>query len=109
MAAAGNGSAVCAELVPRLAKAVSVDYGQPEASSVHGGKTCGAVVSRLLEKARSDFSAPVEVTDVRVIGNEGSALLGFETAPAGYIAVKRENGTWGVAQLLPQRVIRCCR
>jgi hypothetical protein len=103
-AASDDGARACAELIPRIAAALPADYGGGESSGRDAAKTCGEVLAKLLEKSRRDFSSPVEVTDVRLDGNEGFALLGSRAAPASSIAVARENGIWGVAQVLPQRL-----
>jgi hypothetical protein len=104
MGSAGDGNAACADLVPHLAKSIPVDYGRFGPSYLRGASTCGAVLTRLFERSRSDFPIPVEVTDVRVNGNEGVALLGFTTMPAGYIAIEREQGAWWVAEMLPHKL-----
>jgi hypothetical protein len=105
LVAAGDGAAACAQLTVRLADAVPVDYGEVGSSShLRGGKTCAAIVLRVFKHFLPEFAGPVEVTDVRVYGDQVLAFIGSKTLPACYTNVEREGGIWKVAQLLPGKL-----
>lgn len=99
-AAAGNGAEACALLIPRLAGAVPVDYGQHGQPYLRAGKTCAAVMALMFTHSHSQLAAPIAVTGVRVKGGVALALLGSSVIPASYITVQRQRGLWKIAQVL---------
>jgi hypothetical protein len=101
-AAAHDGSAACRELVPHIARSAPVDYGVYGPAYLHGARSCATALTRLFEHSTIDFSASIEVTDVRVNGNIGLALIGSRTAPPAYLVIERERGRWWVGQVLAQ-------
>jgi hypothetical protein len=80
-----------------LAELVVEEYGRAAALR---GKTCAVVLSKLfkqrLAQVRAD-DAMLTVSDVRVEGDHGFAMLGRPGArPKRYIGVKRERGMWRI-------------
>jgi hypothetical protein len=88
--------------VPHLARSAPADYGEFGPSYLHGVKTCGELLGRVFKRSHVNFAAPFVVTDVRVASGNGVAVLGSKIVRPSDIQVERENGVWGVAQLLPQ-------
>lgn len=98
---ADDGASACAMVYTTFAEALPEDYGQaPGPRYMRGAKTCQAVMTLLFEHSRAQTTGSVELTGVRVKGNEALALLGSRTRPAGYIMLKRERGAWKVNALL---------
>jgi hypothetical protein len=100
-AAAGDGTMACSMIVSSLARATPEDYGQaPGPYYLRGAKTCAAVMSLLFKHFHGQLTGAIEVTGVRVEGNQARVLLGSTTMPAGYISVERERGAWKIDTLL---------
>jgi hypothetical protein len=101
-AAAGDGAAACSVIDPSFAKAIPEDYGQaPGPGYLRGAKTCPAVMTLLFKYFHSQLGGAVEVTGVRVKGDQAFVLLGSTTRPASYLTLKRKGGgAWGIEGLL---------
>lgn len=104
VAAAGDGVAACSLLYSSISETVVEDYGRlPGQPQLHG-KTCAEVMSKLFEQHRlelSDKSAKLEVTHMRVYGDQGVVLLRFSTGvPERRVLIQRESGTWRMGLLL---------
>jgi hypothetical protein len=97
-AAAGDGAAACRLIYSVFAEAIREDYGRPPGPPSLRGKTCAAVMSKLLEQLHKRLnldSATLRVGAVRVELNSGSVRLGFGGAkPDRYVLVHRERGAW---------------
>jgi hypothetical protein len=103
-AAASDGAAACPLVYSILAEAIPEDYGQSSARTPLRGKTCAVVISKLFKhfhkRLKSD-SATLKVAAVRVLGNRGSVLLGFDgQLPKHYLETHRERGAWKIDRLL---------
>lgn len=70
------------------------------ASYLRGAMSCQAVLDRLFRRSAEVLSAPVTVTVVRVGGDHALAMLASPKMPAGYAALLRKSGHWGMEQLL---------
>lgn len=100
-AAAGEGTSACFMLYAPLAQKLEEEKRPGSGLAyLHGSKVCGQVAARLFKHHHNSFVGPAEVTGVRVLGNEGRALLGSKVRPAGFIRVRDERGEWKVDQLI---------
>jgi hypothetical protein len=103
-AVAGDGASACSMIIPSFARAVPEDYGRATGPTyLRGGKSCPAVMSLLFKHSHQQLAAgatTLEVTGVRVSGNQGFALLGSRVTPASDIPVQREAGAWKVDALI---------
>ncbi|HEY5194247.1 MAG TPA: hypothetical protein VIJ39_10305 [Solirubrobacteraceae bacterium] len=100
-AVAGDGAMSCSMLTPSFARAIPEDYGRPPGPSyLRGGKTCAAIMSKILLRSRAEVTTSFAVTGVRAEGDRAYALLGSAVVPASYVQVERKNGSWRVATLL---------
>jgi hypothetical protein len=103
LAAAGDGARGCSMLQPSLAVAMPLDYGKFGAPYLRGATTCQAVVARMFNHSRSQWSAPVAVTGVVVMSAEHTAVMvGSVKMPASYFILQRENGGWKMTIPLPR-------
>jgi hypothetical protein len=98
--AAGNGAAACSLLHARFAKAIPEEYGRASGPPYLRGKTCRAIVSLVSKYYRSELTAAIEVTGVRVKGNYALALLRSNTLPFVYTRLEREGAAWRIYALL---------
>jgi hypothetical protein len=100
-AAAEEGAKACALLDPSLAEGLAV------APRPGAGKTCAAGVSALYKQQHAQLAADAAsmvVTEVRVKGDLGLAVLGFRAKPEGEILVERERGAWKVDALFDSQL-----
>jgi hypothetical protein len=101
--ARGDGAGACRLLYSSIAESMVEDYGEGSGAADPRGRTCAAVVSRLLAAKRrllADDSRTLRVTAVRVDLNRGSAQLGFDGAKlTHYLLVHRERGSWKMDSL----------
>lgn len=100
--ATGNGAVACSMMYSIFAEAVVEDYGQPPGPAYSRGKTCAGVMNKILAHFHAMLVPHRRVTGVRVDGRRGRALVGSREAPAWYIYVKKERGTWRIISLLGQ-------
>ncbi len=99
VAVSEDGNAACGLIYVPFTEAIPEDYGQPPGPPALRGKTCATVLTKLfrIEHAKlAKTSGSVEVTGVRVLGDEGRALIGFAGLPASYLQLHRERKTWKV-------------
>jgi hypothetical protein len=100
-AASGDAALACSMIYKNLSKSIAEDYGQaPGPSYLRGGKTCSAVMSRLFRHFHSRLASAINVTGVRIGGEQVLAFFGSRSAPASYVYLTREAGTWKLASLL---------
>lgn len=111
-AASGDGARACALTAPAFALTIPAHHEEELGSNapagaavlLRGATTCPGVLSRLFKRLHAELAAPVRVTEVRVKGGYGYALLGSATLPASFIAVGHETGSWQVEGLLGRPV-----
>jgi hypothetical protein len=104
-AATSDGATACSLLPSSVAHAVPEDYGQaPGPIYTRGGKTCSAVMSMLFKHFHDQLAAPIQVTGVRVKGNQAEALIGSTTMLASDIMLRREGSNWKVLALLSSTI-----
>jgi hypothetical protein len=105
-AVAANGATGCSLFTPALRNAVPEDYGQAPGPVYMRGKTCPAVITLFFKHEHQQLaSAMIEVTDVRVKGNEALAVVGSRAQPASEIALERHpGGPWRLADLIAVRL-----
>jgi hypothetical protein len=100
-AVAEDGVTACHLLYSSFAEAIPEDYGQPPGPSyLRGGKTCQAVMTMLFRHSHDELTSAFDVTGVRVVRNQGVALLGSRKAPASYLDMRRERDVWKVGALI---------
>jgi hypothetical protein len=100
-AVAEDGITACHLLYSSFAEAIPEDYGQPPGPSyLRGGKTCQAIMTMLFRHSHDELTSAFDVTGVRVVRNQGVALLGSKKAPASYLDMRRERGLWKVGALI---------
>jgi hypothetical protein len=102
VATSGDGEKGCSMLRPSVAKAVPEDYGYGSAgpSYLHAGKTCPQVMTLLFRNLHAQLVDPVEVTGVRISGNQAVALLGSKRMPAGDISIAHQGGAWKIGSIM---------
>jgi hypothetical protein len=108
-AAAEEAAKACSLLYSSLASGLAPTPGQGAGPAAQGtGKTCADGVPVLYKHQHdqlvADDVATMVVTDVRLKGNLGLAVLGFRTKPEGEILVERERGTWKVDALFDSQI-----
>ncbi len=97
-ASADHGLSVCRLIYSKIAHSVVSDFG---ASSGLSGKTCASFMTQLLRRDRHELRPVREVTDIRVEGDRGSAVLRFVAMNDRHILFRREHGIWKLGVLLP--------
>lgn len=102
VAVSGNGEKGCAMLRPSLATAVPEDYGHGSAGPAYlrAGKTCPQVMTLLFRSLHDQLVDPIDVTGVRISGNQAVALLGSKRIPAGSISITRQGGAWMIGSIM---------
>lgn len=100
-AAAGDGAKACPLIYSLLAEAIPEDFGRSPGPAYARGKTCAVVMSKIFKHDHAQL-AGVQVTGVRVSGNEARALLGSKALPAGSILLRREHRAWKMDALLSE-------
>jgi hypothetical protein len=102
VAASGDGTEACLLLVPSIARAVPDDYGSGSGGPAYlrDGNSCPTVMSLLFDHFRVQLGKPLDVTGVRVRGEQAIALLGSKAIPAGEIQVRREGGVWMIGSVI---------
>jgi hypothetical protein len=100
-AAAEDGNSACLLLLPGFAKGLAEDYGRsPGPTYLRGGKSCQTVLAKLFLHFHPQLTNSVTITNARVNGNQGLALLGSHTMPASDMPVERKNGHWKIVAIL---------
>jgi hypothetical protein len=111
-AAAGDGATACPLIYSRLAKGSNLaeaaeGYAPPPGAPPLRGKSCAYIMPLLFKQNHQQLIADVttlDVTDVRVEGHHGLALLAFRTTPEREISVEREGGAWKIDSLLDEEL-----
>jgi hypothetical protein len=102
-AAASDGATGCSLLYSTIAGTVVENYGQPPGPPALRGGSCAVVMSKLFKQHRRQLAAEVatmQVTGVRVKGDQGLALLNFGSPPERHMLVRRERGAWKIGVFL---------
>ncbi len=99
-AAARNGAAACALLVPSMASSVPEDYGRPPGPDYLRGATCAAVMTRLFEHEHAKYAGVAQVTSERLVGPQAWVFVGSRTMTARYLTLEREGRAWRVTGLV---------
>jgi hypothetical protein len=97
-----DGARACSLVYPSLARTFSQDLGEGGPHYLHGLKTCATVVSKIFADNHpqlATYGAHLMVTDVRVKGGLGIAVLGSGRLPGRQIEVIREHGVWRIFAL----------
>lgn len=100
-ASSADGATGCSLLVPTLAKSIPGDYGKSPGPEYLRGNTCPVVLTKIFKHSREQLTERFSVTEARVHGKQGIALLGSENKPASYIMVERAPSGWRVIDLVP--------
>jgi hypothetical protein len=103
VADAEDGATACTMIVSTLARAIPEDLGRGAGPLYARGATCGAVVSKIFVHYHRQIAAHVPtlaVSDVRVSGDRGVAVMAFKGLPGRLMHVVRERGTWMVGGVL---------
>ncbi len=96
-AAADDGAEACALIFSPIAKSYPRSLGVGGPPYLRGSKTCAEIAARLFDQNRTQVradAASLRVTDVRVAGNLGLAVLVFKGRPVRQMETQRENGAW---------------
>jgi hypothetical protein len=96
----GQGYAACLMIAVPFARAIPGEYGEAAGPRYARGRTCAKVASAVFGHVHHELSGAVEVTGVRVDGDQARILLGSRIMRAGYIALVREYGSWRIDSLL---------
>jgi hypothetical protein len=102
LAAAGNGATACRLVIPNLRRSAVEDYGAGSAgpSYLRSARTCTGVMDAVFSHSHGEISNRFQVSEVRLQGNGGYALMGSKTGPASYISLQRVGGHWMSAVLI---------
>lgn len=104
-AAAEDGATACSLTFSLLADALPEDYGHaPGPLYLRGDKNCRVILTEIFKHQRSELVQPVKVTEVRISGHRGLAVLGSPTLPASETELRRELGSWKIDRVLTQRL-----
>lgn len=102
-AAADDGRTACSLIVSSFANSVPQYLGRPPGAAYARGNTCAAVVTKVfnayIQQLRA-YATMLHVARVRVEGDQGIAVLGFQTLPGRQIHLAREGGVWKIDALL---------
>ena len=101
-AAAGDGAADCSLFSPEFARAVAEDYGQAGPAYLRGATTCQAVMTMLFKHFHEQLTEPIEVVEVRVLGDQAQVVFSSRHMPASDILLRRRGGIWRVESLIGQ-------
>lgn len=99
-AAARDGAAACALLIPSVASAVPEGYGRPPGPDYLRGGTCAAVMTRLFEHYHAKYAGAGRATSERLVGAQAFVFVGSRTMPALYLTLEREGQAWRVVGLV---------
>jgi hypothetical protein len=98
-AAADDGASACTLIYGIVVETIPESYSlSPELA----GGTCAAVMSNVFKQRHKQLAAEaaaLKVTEVRVEGKKGLALMYFGATPESHIYVHREDGAWKVESL----------
>jgi hypothetical protein len=112
-AAAGNGSVACSLISPQIAdsrsfvKLVPKEYVPASGTATLAGKDCAQVESLLFRIDHQQLAtsiASLQVTRVRIDGNNGWALLGFRTMGEHQFPVVREGDGWKIRAMFDEEI-----
>lgn len=95
-AVAVDGARACSMMSPLVAHTIPLDFGKHGSSYLRGAKTCAAVETRLFAHLRSQLTADLEVTSVRISGSQAWAFFGSKAKPPGMIALARQGSSWRI-------------
>jgi hypothetical protein len=101
-ARARDGGLACSLMYSTIAGTIVEDYGRPPGPPSLSGSTCAEVMSKFFKSQarRIAHDTGPRVTQVRVKGIEGLAVLDLGSRPVHHIPVQREHGVWKVSALL---------
>jgi hypothetical protein len=110
LAASGNGVTACSLIHsalaknPTITKVIPPDYlTPPPVPRVLLGESCAQATSLIFAHEHQLLAmktATLQVTGVKVKGDNGVAMLGFRTTPERWIPVAREGHVWKIDALL---------
>jgi hypothetical protein len=103
-AATGDVRKACSLLPSSLVRALPVEVGRLGPRYLRGGRTCEEILTRLFRRHHPELAAPINVTEVRVRGDDAFALLGSKHMPASFITPKRIHGVWTTDEVLGVRL-----
>jgi hypothetical protein len=112
-ATVGNGSIACSLIYSQIAdsrnlvKLVPKEYVPASGTAIFVGTDCAQVESLLFRIDHQQLATSVtslQVTRVRVDGNNGWALLGFRTMGEHQFPVVREGDVWKIRAMLAEEV-----
>ncbi len=105
---AENGVKACSMIYSIYAEAVPEDYGtSPPGPAWARGNTCGQVMDRIFAHAHDEIASKfpkLRVTEVRVKGRRGLAVLRFAKIPPSEVAVRLEGKAWRLSTLLDDQL-----
>jgi hypothetical protein len=90
----GDGRKACTLMLPSVAKATALNFGQYGYPYARHAKTCQSTTSLIFKHLHHRLSAPVVAMDVVVNGENAYVLLGSTTMPAGFVTLQRWHGGW---------------
>jgi hypothetical protein len=99
-AVAEDGKRACSLVTPRYAGLIVEEFGGPGGPPYMRGKTCSVVMSSFFRHEHRLLSRGVEVTSVRISGDQAFVLVGSSVLPASYMTLKRQGSAWRVEDLL---------
>jgi hypothetical protein len=102
-AAASDGAAACALLVPSVSKVVPEDLGRSPGPAYARGATCATVMSKIFAPFHRQLALHVEtlrISEARIEHDEAIVVMSFKRLPAREIRVGRDHGLWRVHELL---------
>lgn len=106
-AAAGNGAAGCAMILPNLARSIPESLGRPPGPPYLRGTSCPGILAKIFVQNHKQlivYATRRGRIEIRVDGDRGYVLLWFPGLPAREIGVLREGGNWKMGALLDQEL-----
>jgi hypothetical protein len=104
VAVAEDGKTACSMISSGIAKSIPETLGGGAGPLyARGATTCAAVMSKTFAHYHRQLAAhapTLEVSAVRVDGNDGLAVLAFKALPGRQLRVARDGGVWRVGALL---------
>jgi hypothetical protein len=99
-ATAEDGERACSLVTPHYVRLIVEEFGGAGGPRYMRGKTCPVVMSSFFKHEHRLLSLGVEITSVRISGDQAFVLLGSSALPASYITLKHQGSAWRVEDLL---------
>jgi hypothetical protein len=99
-AAAGEGAAACALLVPTLSRLAGEEYGRHGPAYLRSEGACPAVLALEFAHVHGELGEAIRVFSVRVRGDRAQTIISSRRLRASSIFAVRKDGSWKIETLI---------